>query len=130
MKRILVLLVAVCCLLVACEKEGGSGSSIEGTTWRYWTFKLVFQDGYVYSYHLDTHHDTQTYKVKGDKVIFGDFLDHNGIKDYGTYDKTATLNSDKTRLTLRNGQIKDGVFIEFDDSKDPGSPMIFDRVLD
>lgn len=134
MKKILVLLVAACCLFVSCEKEGGN-SSLDGTTWKCETtsgYQLVFDSDYVSSYEYSSLVDTQTYKVKGDKISFGDYLSHSsGSGTYYRYDKVATLNSDKTRLTIRNGYIENGEFIEY---KGTGyiaerSPMVFVRVI-
>ena len=127
MKKFLVLLVAACCLFASCEKEGGN-SSLDGSTWVWESFhqyKLVFDNNYVTSYYKGSLYDTQTYKVKGDKVHFGDFLQTAGYTEY-FYDKIATLSSDKTRMTLRIGHIENGAFIESDDS----STIVYIRVTE
>ena len=115
MKKILLLLVAACCLFVSCEKEGGN-SSVDGTTWKgtyentngsYIRVSLVLKDGFASLYNLDDNYlvDTQSYKVKGDKIIFNDVL---SIRDFRTsssveeeyFQKEGTFNSDKSKLTL------------------------------
>jgi len=120
MKKILVLLVAVCSLFVACSKdEGGSSHSLDGTKWYckieprfskyYFTYNFVFDDGYVSIYtgsKNPTLKTTTTYKVIGDTIIFGygDFLRMGGDtdSDYCTVYLTekATLSSDKSSFDI------------------------------
>ena len=104
MKKILLLLVAACCLFVSCEKEGGN-SSVDGTTWKGsvddGTVKLILKDGIgtLMSWGSTSKtwslYDSQAYKVKGNKITFNDKL-----KASYSYFKEGTFNSDKSRLTL------------------------------
>lgn len=109
MKKIIVLLMAVCCLFVSCQKEGGSGSgSVDGTTWLAdeSSYRLVLRDGYasLYNYRGTDLFDTQKYKVKGGKLTFGDNMfcgyRHTYNRTYKEYFVNGSFNDAKTKLTL------------------------------
>ena len=72
MKKVLLLLVAICCLLTSCNKMGSH--SLDGTKWVNGDRFLEFKDGLAK-------------------------LDGNVLSDF-YYDQTATLNKDRIFITM------------------------------
>ncbi|MBR5660639.1 MAG: hypothetical protein IKW99_03725 [Bacteroidales bacterium] len=104
MKKVLVLFVAVCCLFVSCQKEGGSGS-VDGTTWletdTNWPHTLKLKGGYASLYYKDKLYDTQAYSIKGNIIKFKDHLIIEPEEPNPAYYFEGSFNGDKSRLMLK-----------------------------
>lgn len=100
----LVLLMAVCCLLVSCQKEDGSGSganNVDGSTW-VWSDDgadtIVLKGGFA-SYYYNRLRDTQSYYVKGNELIFSKPL-HRESGESDIYYDSGSFNKDYSKLTI------------------------------
>lgn len=104
MKRILVLLVAACCLLVSCEKEQ-LDPNLNGTTWEFSERTIILKNGEAIFYFGETYMDTAQYSINGDTITFDHYLG-------GVFDLEGTFNKKRDIMYLDSGYFPDIHFVK------------------
>lgn len=104
MKRILVLLVAACCLLVSCQKEQ-LDPNLDGTTWEFSERIITLKNGEAIFYYGESYIDTVHYSINGDTITFDDYLG-------GCFDLEGTINKKRDIMYITEGYFPDLYFVK------------------